>query len=44
LKSNTVLFEAQIQNITNNILFMEKVELLPIKDGVVVEEVDNKNK
>jgi hypothetical protein len=44
LKENTVLFEAQIQNITNNILFMEKVELLPIKEGVLIEEVDDKNK
>ena len=26
------------------ILFMEKVELLPIKEGVLIEEVDDKNK
>ncbi|RNA06026.1 trafficking particle complex subunit 13 isoform X1, partial [Brachionus plicatilis] len=34
-----ILFQAQIQNITNNFLFMEKVQLQPVKTGVKVTEI-----
>lgn len=36
---NTVLFEAQIQNVTNNHLFMERVELLSNNDNASIEDM-----
>jgi hypothetical protein len=36
---NTVLFEAQIQNVTNNHLFMERVELLSSNDNAFIEDM-----
>ncbi len=36
---NTVLFEAQIQNVTNSHLFMEKVELQSSNDNLTIEEM-----
>jgi len=38
-KSNVVYFEAQIQNITNSVLYMERVALLALKDTTHVEEI-----
>ena len=37
--ANTILFEAQIENVTNNILFMEKVFLDP-NEGLKVEDLN----
>ena len=34
-----VLFEAQIQNITNSVLYMEHVQLLALKDTTRIEEI-----
>lgn len=36
---NTVLFEAQIQNVTNSHLFMEKVELFSSNDNLRIEDM-----
>jgi len=38
---NTVLFEAQIQNVTNNHLFMERVELLSSNDNAFIEDMQH---
>ena len=38
-KSNVVFFEAQIQNITNSVLYMEHVQLLALKDTTRIEEI-----
>lgn len=41
---NSILFEAQIQNITNSVLYMENVKLHQFKNDVLIEEIhSNKN-
>jgi hypothetical protein len=44
LKDDSILFEAQIQNITNSLLFMENVKLQPLKSGVQIEEIRARKK
>ena len=36
---NSLIFQAQIQNITNNTVYMEDVQLQPLQDTVVVENI-----
>ena len=36
---NTVLFEAQIQNVTNSHLFMQKVELQSSNSNLTIEDM-----
>ena len=38
-RSNFVFFEAQIQNITNSVLFMEHVRLHALKETTHIEEI-----
>jgi hypothetical protein len=37
--TNSVLFEAQIQNITNSFLYMENVQLFPPNENILVEDL-----
>ena len=41
--SPIVLFEAQIQNITNSILFMDKVKLHPLREDIKIIELNQMN-
>ena len=39
LMKNSLIFQAQIQNITNTTVYMEDVQLQPLNDSVVIENV-----
>ena len=43
MRNNVVYFEAQIQNITNSVLFMEHVQLQSLKECNKIEEITKTN-